>query len=413
MANQKIFDTKTAGLAREKIIKYWDPRLQRRVERLVKVPDPAKLRGMEITEITDAVNKSIKDLSAPLHAADRTVLCGELKKALPDTEAVQAINLLSSTWLVEDDRALKLMGRLVEQVEKNEKGREMAVYAHDNIVILNNQLTHKHKSLKREQKALAADLTKVVNERDVLRRANGGTARAEATAKSSREELRKAQTATREAERRHEACERALTQTINEKAALQKEHTVFVNSAERNLELAISEYESQVVGKLASVADDHNKMAVENRELTAEINEIKTSTKKKERAMNESVNQVNETEADEDILRAGAEVYTKVANEGPFVLVARVDEGAVEYSNPIPNSKNSFHVGKLPISDCWVVRCKNGSFRTFPPPLLTTIRPKSSFSLSGVKGAITSDVTGKLFQAAIWVTMLTLLFMRG
>jgi hypothetical protein len=93
--------------------------------------------------------------------------------------------------------------------------------------------------------------------------------------------------------------------------------------------------------------------------------------------------------------------------------MTQVDEAHIEYANPIANKKNSFTCGKLPVTNAWLVRCKDGTFRTLPAPALTKILPKRKFSLGGVKGAITSDVTAKLFQAAIWVTMLTLLYMKG
>ena len=166
-------------------------------------------------------------------------------------------------------------------------------------------------------------------------------------------------------------------------------------------------------GLVQKAKEELKKLKGERNILRSQVEEqqhqLQVAVKKKERDMSETENETVETET----LSCGDAVYCKVSGEGPFVLMTEVDEAIIEYSNPISGRKNAFNCGKLPITNAWLVRCKDGSMRTFPSPALTKERPRSSFSLAGVKGVITSDVTAKLVQFVIWAAILTALFMRS
>jgi len=108
-------------------------------------------------------------------------------------------------------------------------------------------------------------------------------------------------------------------------------------------------------------------------------------------------------------LSAGDFVWCKATGEGPFVLVRQVEDGVVEYANPVSGRKNSFNVGKIPVGDGWLVKCRDGTHRIQSHSTLTTESPKRTISLEGIKSVLTSNTTYSLVQLAIWISMLVLL----
>jgi hypothetical protein len=429
-------------------VNYIDPHTGKRVEKVVEIPPPAKVKtlscGASVEEIPNLEalaalwtrSTRLGELVTPLAAASRQVLAEELKQALTEDGDHEAIDALSSTWQPTDDIVLKVLGRLssgiARQREKRAKNVNKAV-----------QLKHERDCLadrvaryETENKTLHTDITKIVNERDALKRRIGNVPRAENEARDARKAMRQAEDDHRCTQVRLEQTETALTGALNEGATVKNERDALLRDAQRNLEIALNEYEGEVVGKLASVAEDHNEKAKEVNRLQEEVSRLKGARNvlqsqvddhqknqlqraknniakvNKEREMSENET-TTETTGEQATLRCGDEVYTKVAGEGPFVLMTQVEEAQVEYTNPIANKRNSFSCGKLPVYNAWLTRCKDGTYRTFPAPALTTERPKSTLSFNGVKSMVTSDVTSKMFQAAIWISMLTLLFMRG
>ena len=414
-------------------VSYIDPVSGKQIVKMVDIPPPAKVTtlgsGAEVQEVESMealtalwAQDIISDLVTPLTAHSRQVLSEELKKSLTESDEHQAIDALAQTWKVPDDVALKVLGRLAKAVQKQKQKRGKTV---SKTVVLNHQngiLQERLVRLEEENKTLHLDVAKVVNERDALKaHANQRVdfSRQDREAREAREALRQEMDHHRCSQVRLTQTEQALTQALTEGAAVKEERDALLRDAERNLEIALTDYETQVTGKLASVASEHNKKALEVKDLQEEISKLKGERNilkskpaqvKKECDMSENENvSVNEIET----LKAGDEVYCKVSGEGPFVLMTQVEEALVEYANPISNKKNSFNCGKLPIYNAWLVRCKDATMRTLPAPALTKERPKSSMSFGGVKALVTSDVTSKMFQAAIWISMLTLLYMRG
>lgn len=376
-----------------KTIKYFEASLGRYVEKEITVPPRAKVKafasGLTVEEIPDVKlgESSVAMLGVPLTAHTRNALQVELLKVITSETERAAILDLCQTWQVTDDRALKLIGRLItENGQRTEEtmARSTTVARLEHEKALWEQDRSKYKD---EVKALNGDVKKLVEERDALK---------------------------------NNKCSKSLYDRIvtleATKVQLIEERDALMRDAQRNVEIALVDYENEVMKRLGSVAEEHNKKAKEVNDLKKEIVRLKDQVKRdneqvKERNMSENENTTEAVEV--ETLSAGDEVYCKVSGDGPFVLMTQVDEATVEYSNPIANKKNAFSVGNLPVLNAWLVRCKDATFRTLPAPALTKIAPKSTMSFGGVKRLVTSDVTSKLFQAAIWVTMLTLLFMRG
>ena len=419
-------------------VSYLDPTTNQRVEKEVEIPPPVDVKtlpcGASVQEVPgmDALTRlwtagTSPDLATPLTHASRQALAEELKKALDEDH--EAIDALASTWQPPDDVALKVLNRLVKAVRRQKQKRAENVGINTTAQLEHDKalLEQKVKRLEGDNKALNEDVKKLVNERDDLKK--NGAAKGSVVIQTAQNEARAARQAlkTRDDDLRAtqvklSQTENALTASINESAALRKERDLLKSTLEQKVEEAITDYENSVTKKLVEVADEHNAKAIEVQQLREEVatlkgernilrSRVEEAAQVKERAMsvNENVNEIPQT--DERPLTAGDEVYCKVSGEGPFVLMTQVDEANIEYANPISNKRNTFAVGRLPVGGCWLVRCKDGSFRTFPAPALTNVKPGRTFSLAGVKGLVTSDVTAKLFQAAIWVAMMTLLYL--
>ena len=424
------------GPGKTRTVNYIDPTSGVRVTKEVEIPPPVKVQtlssGATVEEIPSMealtalwAKGIISDLVTPLTHQSRQVLADELKKNLKGQEEHQAIDALASTWQVPDDVALKVLGRLSEAVEKQKRKRgksvERTAHMKHNAVLMQEKINR----LEEENKTLHADVTKIVNERDSLKRSFGQRAdfsRQDREAREARAALRQSEDDHRCTQVRLAQTEQALTQAINEGSSVRAERDALQRDAQRNLEIALAEYESAVVGKLAAVASDHNEKAKDVVRLNAEIAALKGERnvlnslveEQQSIAKVQKENAMSETETNEpETLRCGDKVFCKVSGEGPFVLMTQVDEAFIEYANPISGRKSSFNCGKLPITNGWLTRCKDGSYRTFPAPALTREQPKRTMSFGGVKALVTADVTSKLFQAAIWVAMLTLLYMRG
>lgn len=370
----------------------------------------------------------------------RNVLLEEFKDDPADYNVVKH---LAQSGHFEDDRVLKLIGRMLVKLNQSRE-QEGDVTLHQKVTQLENELHHQKEAnerLRQERSSLTADVGKLVRERDEARRKTNDSAIDEVAKLSiEKDDLAK------DLKTVQAAYQKATQDNAKLKAAFATE-----------LERALNDYESEVVKKLASVAEDHNKQAERTAALRGQLavfearrekeheemqklnisfddnGKLRVSTSegevaltpeliqrinqsvaqvKKERAMNSDETKIETTPDEASALRCGDEVYTKVSAEGPFVLMTQVDEALIEYANPISTKKNHFHAGKLPVYGAWLVRCKDGTFRTFPSPALTKTLPKRSFSFGGVKRVITADVTAKLFQAAVWITMLTYLFMQ-
>lgn len=400
-------------------VSYYHPALGRTVTKKVRIPDPVKvkdLNGMGVEEISSKEDLEalwsqdiLSDVVTPLTSHSRQILVGELKKVLNEGDEHDAIDMLANSWTTDDDRALKLIGRLIAQVHKQRRGRGRSVNKIERLLHEKELWNQEKQRLKQENENLHTDVRKLVNERDdALRRAQ-----------NARNTIGGESLAHRTLHKKVESLEQELKDTIVERDVLQRD-------AQRNIELALTEYETEVMGKLGSVAADH-KVAVEdlkneqtkNKELTEQVENLRVAlagemaknTQVPKGSVTMSDVQQNETQ-EQEALRPGDEVFCKISNEGPFVLITQVEEGTVKYSNPVPGVKNHFNVGEVTVNSPWLVRDGTGSMRCLPAPVLTKQSPKRRMSFDGIKGVITSDVTSKLFQAAIWVTMLTLLAMK-
>jgi len=399
-----------------KTVSYFDPARGVQVSKTIEVPDPLAVRtlpdGATVEEIGSMEELKarwgqslIADLSTPLNQHGREILRGEVLQAVLDENERGAIIALCQTHHFNDDRLLKLVGRLVAEVERQRQKREMNVNKRANLLHEKDMWLEKEQRLKDENKALLKDVEKVMRERDQALKSAGYNQKNRDNTK-----LRSQVT----------SLQAALATACAGQSAAEQERDLLQRDAARNVEIALTEYESAVVGKLGSVAAEHKVAMDENRSLKTTVEGLKVALAAKnqeakvpkESMMNPDEQNTNETE-NADVLKAGDEVFCKVSGEGPFVLLTQVEEAQIEYANPISNKRNSFAVGKLPIHNAWLVRCKDATMRTLPAPVLTKVRPKSSFSFSGVKALVTSDVTSKLFQAAIWAAMLTLLYMQN
>lgn len=457
-----------------KKISYFDPKLGRKVEREVRKPLSCGATVEEIgsmEELQKKWNESlVLDLSSPLASHGRGILQSEILKTITDETERAAITDLCATHHFNDDRLLKLIGRILTESNSGEDKMVSAVQTEHERAIWKQAL----ENLKIENKALVEDVKKLYNSqpsktrsdklaceaRDEARVVRGQLSDAQAkfsrlntqfqthvnvtavTAATLRKEvgtLRKERDSLALRRNDHpDVIDQIATLSIQkddlikEKRAIAVERDALKRDAQRNIENALTEYETEVMGKLASVAeariDNVNEVSI----LTAEVNSLTLTIEKLQDAnagLGRQIHQINNiatkerstmndeaettfNENDIEVLRCRDIVYTQVSGEGPFVLITQVEEALVEYSNPISNRKNAFNCGKLPITDAWLVRCKDGTMRTFPAPALTKVLPKSSMSFGGVKRLITSDVTAKLFQAAIWISMLTLLFQQ-
>lgn len=400
----------------QKSVSYFDPTKQCRVTKDIQIPPPIKMQdlgGLSVQEIRSMddlkslwCNNITADLSVPLDSHSRTVLKEEIQKAFPDKADKDAIADLCSTWLPNDDRAVKILGRLLSDARELRAWKDLSMASHTQLVHENGLLREKAKHLEAEVRALTGDVTSLVKQRDEAMRGSSATP-------AEREGF----------VRKIGELEGVLSRTLHEKVqaeadrdAARRESDGLRRSAKRDVESAVTEYESAVMAKLGDVASAHKVAVAENKELKAENSRLRNqltpvcaSTREKEVAV------TGEKMAEEDRLKEGDEVYCKVSDEGPFVLVSRVDEAHIEYANPITDKKHkSFYVGKLPVLNVWLVRCKDASFRTLPEATLTKTAPRSnlSMSFSGVRSVVTSDVTARLFQAAIWASMIVLLYMQ-
>jgi len=429
-----------------KTVSFFDPRQGHQVEKTIKVPNPSKVTslpsGATVQEIEsmDALKAMwkrniLEDVVTPLTHHSRQILVEQLKAALHEPDEHEAVDAMASTWQPPDDIALKVMGRLIGAVGEQRQGRENDMNARAQLLHEKELWIDEKKRLVEEQTALTKDVVKLVKERDdALRRArNEDTVRANNDARGAREGLAREIQLHAETRARWRQTDQALTNAIRENAELTKERDALIRNAQRETEITLTEYENEVTKRLTSVAVDHKKLAeelarvlAENASLKGERNVLRSQVKQNQVEINqrvakakreERIMSVTETtpqtvDSTEDILRSGDEVFTKVAGEGPYVLLTQVDEAHAEYANPISGKKNHFNCGKLPLTEAWLVRCKDGSMRTLPAAALTKKQPKSSFSFGGVKRLVTSDVTAKLFQATIWITILTLLYLQ-
>ena len=412
-----------------KEIKYFDSTTQSYITKTVEIPAPVNVKSLDESGRAEVIKKPrklkavwscdiLQDVMTPLSRSTRLELAGELKKVLTEPDEIQAVDSLATSWHFDDDKALKLIGRLIGEVSKHRHKRERSVGKLENLLHEKHLMTEERKNLKREVKTLTGDIVKLVNERDealrLAKNARGSYASStrEATdAKMAREALADESKKHRLTCEKLHGVESALTQSINDCAAITAERDILQRDAQRNIEIALTEYETAVVGKLGSVAEDHKVAVEKNKSLMTQVEGLKTALAEQAKVNTESAMIENEATIIEvpETLTSGDEVYCKISYEGPFVLMTQVEEAEIEYMNPIANKKNGFSMGKIQVSNAWLVRCKDGTFRTLPAPVLTKVKPKSTLSFNGIKGLITSDVTSKLFQAAIWVTMLGLL----
>lgn len=388
-----------------KTVNYFDPVAGCRVQKDVTVPPPAKvndLNGMTVEEIPSMgalkslwCNNITADMRVPLESHSRNVIREELRKVFTDQADKDAVDELCSTWQPTDDRVVKLLGRLLT----NAGGQDMNKAALVDRMVHEKALWQDERArLLRERDALTQDVGKLLSENRML------TSRAQPLHVDPQIA---ALTSTLK------ATESALTSVLQQNASVKAERDALRRDAQRNVEIALTEYETTVMGKMADVAKDHKMVVDENLALKSEIRHLNQQVNtKKESAVVNNPQKVAETTPVE-ALKSGDEVYCKVSGEGPFVLVTKIDEAQIEYANPVSGRKNSFNVGKLPIYDAWLVRCKDTTFRTMPEATLTNTAPKSSISFDGVKRLVTSDVTAKLAQAAIWATLIALLVQRA
>lgn len=394
-----------------KTVNFYDPVCGFRVEKNVFPPPlPTETKafssGMTVQEIgsMDQLkslwrNNITADLRVPLDAHSRRILREELRKAFTDKADLEAVDQIADTWQPTDDRMLKVLGRLLT----NAGGHDM------NLSTTVDRLNHEkalwleeRRRLLEERAALTADVNKLLEENAKLLRGQTpalGVAIAEKAALTSK----------------IGDLENTLSQTIRQKADVERERDILRRDAQRNVQIALDEYETQVVRKLTKVAEEHKATVAENTSLKGEVRRLmdKMATQEATNMAKDEVAKMDQTEQAEapvEKLRSGDEVYCKVSGEGPFVLVAQVDEAQVEFANPIAGRKNSFHCGKLPVYDVWVARCKDASFRTLPAPTLTKTPPKSNLSLAGLKGVVTSDVTAKLVQYIVWGAIIAMMY---
>ena len=360
------------------------------------------------------------DLATPLTAVSRRKVVKALETILTSSGAtedeVSAVSTLALSWHCDDDRVLKLLGRLLKETR-----HDMSKF--DQLQHEKAMLEATQTRLREENKALTDDLVKVVDERDAALRS------AEHARNTDLDDSVRLNSCidTLKAENR------SLTQNLNhvtvacERAAAERD--MLKRDAQRNIENALYGYESTVMARLADVARQHKVAVEENKGLRDTVATLRnqlvsvstmtiTQASKanvmienvvKEENMVETCAKTTTDIQEHETLRCGDEVYLKVSGEGPFVLVTQVEEGRVKYANPIPGVKNHFNAGEVPVSNPWLVRDAKGSMQCHPAPVLTKRAPKRAVSFGGVKSVITSDVTAKLFQAAIWVTMLGLL----
>jgi hypothetical protein len=430
-------------------VDYFDPAAGCRVQKDVAIRMPSGLTVQEIPSVADLKSKwhndIVKDLEVPLVHHARGVLREELLKAFTNQADRDAVTRLCETWQPNDDRAVKLLGRLLMDSLNNNEAKMHANAMVDRLAHEKALLEQERGRLIDERNALTADVGKLMSENAKLLRGQqpaASTLAAERAGAASRilELDQKLNQTTRQGiedrtalNRKIDVLENTLTQTIRQKADVERERDILRREAQRNVEIALSEYETGVMTKLAKVGEEHKAVVAENNSLKSEvqyfkrknieavgeIHSLKSETNKaraeeaQEKEKKNSMNEVN-TAAVTPVegLSSGDEVYCKVSGEGPFVLVTQIEESTVEYSNPVAGRKNAFNVGKLPLYNAWLVRCKDTTFRTLPAATLTKATRKSSFSLAGVRGFITSDVTAKVAQAAIWATMLTMLYMQ-
>ena len=403
-------------------VSYLDPSSGKRVTKTVDIPSPAKVANLSCGAAVQEIESMealtslwsqgiISDLVTPLTSQSRQALSEELKKSLTGADEHLAIDALAQSWKVTDDVVLKVLGRLTDAVQK-EKVKQASMNDRTPQLLQDKAFLEKRVAhLVEENKTLHTDVAKVVNERDALKaHANQRVdfSRQDREAREARASLRREQDDHHCTQVRLACLQQALTQALTEGAAIKEERDAFyvdVTNVPPNRVESFSKRPNQAFDEVLQV---NNSLQETINALRAQLVEVGNNTK-----VQKECDMSPENENVEHVLHAGDEVFCKVSGEGPFVLMTQVDEALIEYANPISNRKNSYNCGKLPIFNAWLVRCKDGSMRTFPAPALTHARPKSSMSFGGIKALVTSDVTGKMFQAAIWITMLTLLYMRG
>lgn len=395
-----------------KTVSYFDPSKGCHITREVVVPPPATVHelssGATVQEIDSMEelkslwrNDILQDVMTPLTSHSRQVLRQELQKVLTEPDEHDAINHLAASWQADDDRVMKLIGRLIGEVEKQRTKRERQMSRRETLLHEKNLWLDEKKRMKDEIKSLTADVSKLVNERDEAKRA----AQSQASTKGA------------------VYLEGQLRQTQERLKQVEQERDITRRDAQRNIEIALTEYESTVMEKLGSVAADHKVTIEENKELKNRVATLRealaskatmqdTTVPKGSVTMSENVSQTTNDVPEVETLRCGDQVHCKISGEGPFVLITQVEEGTVRYANPVPGTKNHFHAGDVPIARPWLVRDRTGAMQCLPAAILTKQAPKRAISFGGVKRLVTSDVTSKLFQAAIWVAMLTLLYLR-
>lgn len=392
-----------------KTVRYFDPSNGCHVTKEVVVPPPATVHelstGATVQEIGSMEelkslwrNDILQDVMTPLTSHSRQVLRQELQRVLTEPDEHEAINHLAASWHANDDRVLRLIGRLIGEAEKQRIKRERQMSRRETLLHEKNLWLDEKKRLKDEVKALTADISKLVNERDEAKKAAANT-------------------------KGTVYLEGQLRQTQERLKQVEQERDILRRDAQRNVEIALTEYESTVMEKLGSVAADHKVAVEENKELKNRVATLRealaskvtmqdTTVPKGSVTMSENVSQTTNDVPEVETLRCGDEVHCKISGEGPFVLITQVEEGTVRYANPVPGTKNHFHAGDVPIANPWLVRDRTGAMQCLPAAILTKQAPKRAISFGGVKRLVTSDVTAKLFQAAIWVAMLTLLYLR-
>lgn len=383
-------------------ISYFDPKSQRTMH------IDLERDSVTTTGDTSAEDAFLSDLMTPLTAYTRKRLVSELTSAVGDNSLRDQINALAMTWNHTDDRTLKLV-RLVLLAQKERQEKELSVVNKLEILEHEKSLWGQDKQrLKDEIKSLTKDVKVLVNERDAaLRNRRDDVGKPAAMAQM----LNRLNTAQND----RDSLQKALAEAKAENARISEDNALLQRNAERDIELALTEYETAVVGKMGEVASHHKTTTNENIQLKKALAALRDQVSltgavaPKETTMNENETQSKEPET----LSNGDEVYCKVSGEGPFVLLTEVDEALVEYANPMANKKNAFSVGKIQIGNAWLVRCKDGTFRTLPRYALTREKPKSTLSLGGLKTAVTSDVTAKIFQAIVWIVILSMLYAKN
>jgi len=394
---------------KQKTINYYDPTTGRHVERTVDVPVPLPVKelprtktlpngvtGVEEIGSLEALHdiwndQAMHDLNTGTGAAGRGALAQALREVFSSPEEKAVINMLASSDQTSDDRALKLLARAMHHVKQARDEANSASYAQASAEHLYDIAQENIKHLKEQRAQSDKDFREVIEDRDALKR--------------------------------------RLATALDQ-------HDTFCEEAQAATREAVTDYENEVVKKMADLAKERNDMVAEvaalrdeNSRLKGERNIQRSRIDRLERAIEAqgtTINQMEQKEHDmaqeqtervdnqttEEHLRCGDEVYCKVSGEGPFVLMTKVEEALVEYKNPISGSKNHFNCGRLTIDNAWLVRCKDNSMRTLPEPALTKQAPTRRMSLGGLKTAITSDVASRLAQAAVWVFLLYMLYMQ-